>query len=288
MVKIYRRIGVVLAFVMVTINPTYAQQKEQFKFNHKAIYQMVYLSDSLDQHSQKQQMTELLIGDGVSLFRSAQKAYDDSLSMAYISNQVMRMSPPVVTSIGDINAFNYQVLKDSSGRTKVFDEYSGASLGNLKEIAYYFEPRETMSQWTLKNDTSTINGHLCQRAVIEFGGRKWTAWFSRETSAYSDGPYKFTGLPGLIFRVHDEKKTWNFELVELSKIDTLININFTDGLNFIETNKQQLYKDRRHYQKNLIEIREAEGTSFGEIRMSVKNKLDEYIRHDNNWIELDF
>jgi GLPGLI family protein len=274
---------------MVNINPTYAQQKEQFKFNHKAIYEMVYLSDSLDQHSQKQQMTELLIGDGISLFRSAQKAYEDSLDMAYISNQVIIMSAPVVTLIGEINAFNYQVLKDfSSGRTKVYDEYTGASLGNLKEIAYYFEPQEAMSKWTLKNDTSTINGHLCQRAITEFGGRKWTAWFSLEISAYSDGPYKFRGLPGLIFRVHDEKKTWNFDLVELSKIDTLIDINFIDGLNFIETNKKQLYKDRRYYQKNQIEIREAAGAVFGENRVSIKNKLDEFIQQDNNWIELDF
>lgn len=280
-------IGLVIASVIVGINPMYAQHKEQFQFVHKAIYEVNYLSDSLDQQSKKQQMTELLLGDGASLFRSSQKADEDSSYMAYLKSKVIRMEVPQITLMGEVNAFNYQVVKDySSGQTKVYDEYSGSNLNNIKEVAYYFEPQEAMSNWTLTEDTLTINGHLCQRADIEFGGRKWTAWFSPDMSAYSDGPYKFSGLPGLIFRVHDVKKTWNFELVELSKIDTLVHINFKDGLKFKETTKQQLNKDRRHFQKNKIEINEAAGADFGDSRASAKSKLEEYILQDNNWIEL--
>jgi len=274
---------------MSSINITYAQQKEQFQFDHKAIYEVTYLSDSLNQESEKQQLTELLIGDGVSLFRSSQKAYEDSLYLSYINTKVITMSAPVVTVLGEVNGFNYQILKDySSGQTKVYDEYTGSNLNNLKEIAYYFEPAEVMSKWTLKDDTLTINGHLCQRADTEFGGRKWTAWFATELSSYSDGPYKFKGLPGLIFHVYDAGKTWDFKLMDLSKVDTLVSINFKDGLNFKESTKQEIYKNRRHYQKNLIEINEAAGTNYGDSKASVKKNLDENIGLDNNWIELDF
>lgn len=145
-----------------------------------------------------------------------------------------------------------------------------------------------MSNWTLKSDTTTVHGHLCQRADIDFGGRKWIAWFSPELSDYADGPYKFKGLPGLILRVYDANKTWRFELVELSTIDTIVPINFKEGLQFSKTTKQKLYKNRRHYQKNMIEIQETAANHFGDSRARVKNDLEHFIVKDNNWIELDF
>lgn len=283
MSNIYIKTGWVVAILLLSLSLVHSQKKEQFKFDHRAVYEVSYLSDSLDQGSQKQEMTELLIGEGKSLFRSLGKAYEDSL----YNTQVITLSEPQVFFIGDINAFNYQILKEfPSGRTKVYDEYTGSNLNNLKEVGYYFEPEESMSTWTLKEDTSTIAGHLCQRADVEFGGRKWTAWFSPEISEYSDGPYKFRGLPGLILRVHDEKKTWDFKLVELAKIDTLIHINFKEDLSFVETTKEDLYRDRRDFQKNQIEIKEAAGANFGDSRKSVKKQLEEYILKDNNWIEL--
>lgn len=101
-----------MAAALISINSIYAQHKEQFQFDHRAVYEMTYLSDSLDQQSQKQQMTELLIGDEVSLFRTAQKANDDAGYMSYINTKVITMSEPRVYFMGDINAFNYQIMKD--------------------------------------------------------------------------------------------------------------------------------------------------------------------------------
>ena len=287
MSKINLHFGLVVAYLLGNINFTIAQQKEQFQFNHKAIYEVTYLPDSLKKDSQKQELTELLLGNEVSLFRSTQKAYEDSIYMAYINRKVMTMSAPTITTLGAVNAFNYQVLKDyKSGKTKVYDEYTGSNLNNLKELAYYFEPKEVMTAWTLKDDTLMINGHLCQQAEIEFGGRVWTAWFASGLSAYSDGPYKFKGLPGLIFRVYDADKTWDFKLIDLSKVDTLVSINFKDGLSFSETTKAELYKNRRHYQKNMIEINEAAGIYYGDGKAELKKILETNILHDNNWIEL--
>lgn len=287
MSKINLTLGILIVGVLGCFSPISAQQKEEFQFAYQANYQVTYLSDSLNEESQKQQMTELLIGDGVSLFRSHQKAAEDSSYRAYITTKVITMSIPTIIPIGEINNFNYQVVKDySTGETKVYDEYTGSNLNNLKEIGYYLEPQEAMSNWILSEDTMTIAGYLCQRADTDFGGRKWTAWFSPEMSEYSDGPYKFRGLPGLIFRVHDAKKTWDFQLVELTKVNSAVDINFKEGLKFTKTTKEQLYKDRRDFQKNQLEISEAEGSNYGDSRASVKNTLQEYILHDNNWIEL--
>ena len=75
---------------------------------------------------------------------------------------------------------------------------------------YYKEPAPDF-QWSLKQDTCSILGYPCQKAVCQYGGRVWTAWFTTHIPI-SDGPYKFSGLPGLILRISDEDQFFIFEL----------------------------------------------------------------------------
>ncbi|MFZ4261108.1 GLPGLI family protein [Sphingobacterium sp. HJSM2_6] len=250
------------------------------------MYEINYLSDKSDPTSMKQQWAELLLGEEKSLFRSMKKAQSDSAYMAYVKNKVINMSAPSVKPIGEINSFNYQIIKDySSGMVKVYDEYSGGSLNQINAISFYEEASDGMSNWVLKNDTMRIHGYVCQRADIEFAGRKWTAWFSSEAPLKSDGPYKFNGLPGLIFKVYDEEKSWDFELKSLSKKDTSIAINFKEGLTFSKIKKEKLFQDRRKFQKNIIEINETNGANHGDSRNQIKSSLESHILKDNNWIE---
>ncbi|NLA16182.1 MAG: GLPGLI family protein [Bacteroidales bacterium] len=75
---------------------------------------------------------------------------------------------------------------------------------------YYKEPAPDF-QWSLKQDTCSILGYPCQKAVCQYGGRVWTAWFTTQIPI-SDGPYKFSGLPGLILRTSDEDQFFIFEI----------------------------------------------------------------------------
>ncbi len=75
---------------------------------------------------------------------------------------------------------------------------------------YYKEPTPDF-QWSLKQDTCSILGYPCQKAVCQYGGRVWTAWFTTHIPI-SDGPYKFSGLPGLILRISDEDQFFIFEM----------------------------------------------------------------------------
>jgi len=75
---------------------------------------------------------------------------------------------------------------------------------------YYKEPTPDF-QWSLRQDTCSILGYPCQKAVCQYGGRVWTAWFTTHIPI-SDGPYKFSGLPGLILRISDEDRFFIFEM----------------------------------------------------------------------------
>lgn len=50
-----------------------------------------------------------------------------------------------------------------------------------------------------ESDTLILNYH-CQKAITEFRGRKYEAYFTSEISSFG-GPWKFDGLPGLILFV---------------------------------------------------------------------------------------
>ncbi|WP_299776619.1 GLPGLI family protein [uncultured Formosa sp.] len=50
--------------------------------------------------------------------------------------------------------------------------------------------------------TDTVLGHLCNKAVGNFRGRTYTAWYTPEIPV-PFGPWKLQGLPGLILKVTD-------------------------------------------------------------------------------------
>jgi len=72
-------------------------------------------------------------------------------------------------------------------------------------------------QWNILPETMDIENLKCQKAEVEYGGRHWIAWFSKDI-AVSEGPYYFHGLPGLIVQIHDDRNDFIFKLTQIKKI----------------------------------------------------------------------
>ena len=64
--------------------------------------------------------------------------------------------------------------------------------------------------WILTNEKKTINGLSIQKATTKWGGRDWIAWFT-ESIPFQEGPYKFRGLPGLIYEMRDSKNNFIYQ-----------------------------------------------------------------------------
>lgn len=77
---------------------------------------------------------------------------------------------------------------------------------------YYTEDRKP--EWKIYDETFRIDNFDTQKAETVFGGRVWTAWFTKSIPV-SDGPYKFSGLPGLIVKLEDSKGDYRFELEKI-------------------------------------------------------------------------
>ncbi|WP_250252576.1 GLPGLI family protein [Chryseobacterium sp. Marseille-Q3244] len=84
--------------------------------------------------------------------------------------------------------------------------------------------------WNILPDKQKIGEYNTQKATTEYGGRKWTAWFSSDIP-FQDGPYKFYGLPGLIVKIEDDEKNYSWMLSGNKKIENYDELSYSDKIN---------------------------------------------------------
>lgn len=84
--------------------------------------------------------------------------------------------------------------------------------------------------WNIQPEKQKIGEYNTQKATTEYGGRKWTAWFSSDIP-FQDGPYKFYGLPGLIMKIEDDEKNYSWMLSGNKKIENYDELSYSDKIN---------------------------------------------------------
>lgn len=255
-----------------------AQEKQSFNFNMQASYKMSYLADSTDQSSMQEEYMELLLNDSLSLFESVNKRTLDSLDLKKAMNTAFTILRRPYTE------FHYQIIKQK-GKITTFDVLDNGSFNGPNNF-YYIEDESSM-QWEIKEDTATIHQLLCQKAELDFGNRKWTAWFTSEIPI-PDGPYKFSGLPGLIIKINDASNFWNFELVKLESVSKTITINFIANKRPALTTKKKFLADKKYFRANSIQIKELYGFRILSGRAEMQKSSEDYNKRYNNWIEMPF
>ena len=80
------------------------------------------------------------------------------------------------------------------------------------------EKIEGLFDWQLQDGDSIVCGYLCNKAISTFRGRTWTVWYTLDLP-YSDGPWKFCGLPGLVLYAYDSEDKFRFNCIGIEKGD---------------------------------------------------------------------
>ena len=175
--------------------------------------------------------------------------YRSNASEDYRKNLMALDINPTSTKFYDYDFIEYDSINKNSGESRSrystkTDQIVVRRPNSFKNeryrdfFDYFVEETNDEMKWKLFPDTQLYNEYKLQKATTEFGGRKWIAWFSNEVNI-SEGPYKFRGLPGMIFLLEDSENNFVYKLVKNNKLNQTYDTN-----EFLET----------HYGKTALPI----------------------------------
>lgn len=136
---------------------------------------------------------------------------------------------------------SYNILKDFKGHQIDYTDNVGGE-------HYRYQENLPAFNWKLVNEQKKIWNYTCQKALCEFRGRLYEAWFTNEIPI-NDGPWKFYGLPGLILEVYDTQKHYSFVFVGLRNSDANIKML---SRQYIKTSREKYLKAYKNYIKDPI------------------------------------
>lgn len=250
---------------------------------HRFIYEYQFKSDSLTKALTKENMILDINPDEIKFYPYFFAENDSINKLKNNNNSSWDDLLPVITRSRNTNKNTSYVLLNDLFSVQTVDPIN----------------------WKLSTETKKVGNYSLQKATTTFGGRNWTAWFNTEINL-NEGPYKFRGLPGLIFEISDDRNNFSFSLVKSyqlkSTYDTSEFLESFAGQKAIPiTEKMLLKKQLELFNDPLQDFKEDFKNSKGEGSFSVMGvkikSLDQFkelttmtqerMRKENNPIELD-
>lgn len=265
-----------------------------FAQTNRFVYQVSMKPDASNKNDIKTENAYLDISPEKSMFYSENRLKRDSIMQKAFQGGGGRGSINREQMEGLRSNINYSVEKDKTNQKTLFKDRIG------RDIYSYEEDRPL--NWKILSETTKIGEYKVQKAETEFGGRKWTAWFSTDLP-YQDGPYKFGGLPGLIIKVEDSEGDYSFDLMKNYKIAEFPTMNQFG--NTIKVKRTDFVKQQEKFKSDPMSFMSQQGgggfaqTRIGgggnrgggnqnpaDMRKRMEERMKEEAKNNSNPIEL--
>ncbi|MET4140250.1 GLPGLI family protein [Pedobacter sp. UYP1] len=172
-------------------------------------YKLTWVPDTLRPNQTKEDFMILKIGRKLSDFYSYNSFRVDSSIQADAKSGMSTAQILAQRAKYGKKGMEYHIYKNyPEGKITVTEK--------LVSDTYRYEETLKLQKWAVEKEKKKILGYNAQKATCSFGGRKYIAWFTTEIPV-STGPWKFSGLPGLILHVEDSNKNYVFEIAGLRK-----------------------------------------------------------------------
>lgn len=259
-----------------------------FAQTNRFVYQVTMKPDASNKSDIKTENAYLDISAEKSMFYSENRIKRDSVMRAnFQSGGARGFNRDQMESLRSV--INYSIEKDKKNQKTIYKDRIG------RDVYTYEEERPL--HWKILSETTKIGDYKVQKAETDFGGRKWTAWFTTDLP-YQDGPYKFSGLPGLVVKAEDAEGDYSFDLMKNYKIADFPEMN-TFG-NVMKVKRTDYVKQQEKYKSDPTAfmnsqrgsggitppMRSGGGQNPAEMRKRMEERVKEEIKKNSNPIEL--
>ena len=189
----------------------YAQKKIDEAYL-KCQYDYTYVVDTLSGKTAKDWLV-LQIGKKLSKCYSYYSMQVDSIFASPDRDVILRQQ--INAAIGSKTEWPHKRMK-----AYVYKNYPQGKMtvtDGLLMQDYIYEDTLYAQNWVIQDFSKLILGHECQKAVCQYRGHCWTAWFAMDIPI-TDGPWKLCGLPGLIMEATSEDNSHTFKLLGLERV----------------------------------------------------------------------
>ena len=189
----------------------YAQKKIDEAYL-KCQYDYTYVVDTLSGKTAKDWLV-LQIGKNMSKCYSYYSMQVDSIFASPDRDVILRQQ--INAAIGSKTEWPHKRMK-----AYVYKNYPQGKMtvtDGLLMQDYIYEDTLYAQNWVIQDPSKLILGHECQKAVCQYRGHCWTAWFAMDIPI-TDGPWKLCGLPGLIMEATTENNSHAFKLLGIKKV----------------------------------------------------------------------
>ncbi len=205
----------ILFFITLSTFKTFAQDPD--KVLARVHYTYTNKTDTLKNGKTRTENMLLFIGRNASLYTSFDKITYD------LSEDQKSMARAMARAANSNGAPTLIKIDKSAGEWLTTANYSfflNQKKMMVKEsimgMGYLMEESVPEIKWKIEKDTTTHAGVACQKAIANYEGKNWVAWFA-PSLPFQSGPWKLQGLPGLILEAYDENKNIHFQFAGFEK-----------------------------------------------------------------------
>ncbi len=174
---------------------------------------------------------------------------------------------------------SYYIFKSmTDGKMRYYD------VNGLEKYSY--EEEIPQIEWELTDSTKTILGYECQMAKGNLHGRKWQVWFTSDIPVMN-GPWKFSGLPGLILEATDDSGLYNFKATGIQQTRRLM-IPMYSADDYEKISRIEFLKAKRQFTDNPMATINTQLSASGISIGGTGDEIEFKSREEVDFIETDY
>lgn len=233
------------------------------------VYDYEFVKDAAKPNEKRNSTTLLQIGNHYNHFCDYNSLRSDSINDAMANKKAdFSIGFQQMLAYKKKGLFPIEIILDKKkNQESILDQ------STIMQTYMYSEEIPILNWNLIEGDTLIANMH-CQKATTDLFGRRYIAWYCPEIEL-PYGPYKFNGLPGLVFKVTDVENNFNFTIHSFRKAQKQdIPIYMRKDKNIINSNRETVRRIYKNFCANPVSALNGDDMVIisDEVKASVKSR----------------